>query len=186
MITKKQLQERFQISDVTVTQTLRACGFDTKSTEYDDDEIEFIFAPARKLLEHSDPQVKKTYDQIKPWAEERRREWQVLKTGNDGDTSPLSDIINSVGDTLMEDLDGMLLDYVEANIDKLPQMFYRNLKRTMDEGHFETARYKFYQRFSTHLKSRVSNHSYTGLPGANDDTLESEAASILFDDEEEE
>ena len=50
MPTKKELKDRFQITENTVNKTLRACGLDISSEEYSEEEIEKFFAPAREMI----------------------------------------------------------------------------------------------------------------------------------------
>lgn len=60
MIKKKQLQEQYNLSHNTVTETLKACGLDTSKREYSDEEINTLFLPARAMLDEG-----KTYDDVK-------------------------------------------------------------------------------------------------------------------------
>jgi hypothetical protein len=51
VLTKKDLEERFNISDNTAYKTLKACGLDTSKTHYTNEEIEGRFVPARAILD---------------------------------------------------------------------------------------------------------------------------------------
>ncbi len=50
-VTKKELEERYNLSDNTVYKTLKACGLDTSKTSYSEEEIKDRFEKARGILE---------------------------------------------------------------------------------------------------------------------------------------
>ena len=49
MVTKKELEARFEISINTVRETLKACGLDTAKEDYTEEEITNYFQEARRL-----------------------------------------------------------------------------------------------------------------------------------------
>jgi hypothetical protein len=51
LVTKKDLEARFNLADTTVYRTLKACGLSTKRRTYTQEEIQNRFIPARKLFE---------------------------------------------------------------------------------------------------------------------------------------
>ena len=50
MITKKDLERQFEVSDNTVYKTLKACGLNTSKEEYTEEEIENCFKVARGMI----------------------------------------------------------------------------------------------------------------------------------------
>ena len=50
MITKKDLERQFEVSDNTVYKTLKACGLNTSKEEYTQEEIENCFKVARDMI----------------------------------------------------------------------------------------------------------------------------------------
>lgn len=62
MYAKKDLEEKFNVSDNTVYKTLQVCGLDTKKHEYSSEEIDEYFAPARKMLDSG-----KKYKEVKEY-----------------------------------------------------------------------------------------------------------------------
>lgn len=67
MITKKDLEARFGITDNTVYKTIAASGLDTGKEEYTEEEIEAYFVPARALLGAG-----KKYKEVETWAKGKR------------------------------------------------------------------------------------------------------------------
>jgi hypothetical protein len=51
MVTKKDLEDLYKLSDNTVYKTLKACGLETSKTNYSNEEIESRFVPARAILD---------------------------------------------------------------------------------------------------------------------------------------
>ena len=62
MLTKKDLEERFDLGTNTVYRTLQVCPLDTKKKEYTEEEIEQYFVPARNLLDAG-----KTYKEVEQY-----------------------------------------------------------------------------------------------------------------------
>lgn len=72
MYTKKDLEEKFDISDTTVYKTLQVCGLDTKRQEYTEQEIEELFKPVRKMINAG-----RTYKDIKDYFQMKPGSTQV-------------------------------------------------------------------------------------------------------------
>ncbi len=62
MLTKKDLEEKFDLGSNTVYRTLQVCPLDTKKKEYTEEEIEQYFVPARNLLDAG-----KTYKEVEQY-----------------------------------------------------------------------------------------------------------------------
>lgn len=62
MVTKKDLESKFDLSANTVYKTLQCCGLDTSSKQYSDEDIEQYFIPARKMLDAG-----KTYTDVESY-----------------------------------------------------------------------------------------------------------------------
>lgn len=62
MVTKKDLESKFDLSANTVYKTLQCCGLDTSNKQYSDEEIEQYFVPARKMLDAG-----KTYSDVESY-----------------------------------------------------------------------------------------------------------------------
>jgi len=62
MLTKKDLEIKFNLGGNTVYRTLQVCPLDTKKKEYTEEEIEQYFAKARELLDAG-----KTYKEVEQW-----------------------------------------------------------------------------------------------------------------------
>ena len=62
MLTKKDLESKFNLSANTVYKTLQCCGLDTSSKQYSDEEIEQHFVTARKMLDAG-----KTYNDVEEY-----------------------------------------------------------------------------------------------------------------------
>jgi hypothetical protein len=67
LLTKKDLEARFQLADTTVYRTLKACGLSTAKRTYSEEEIQTRFIPARRLFDagHRAIQVQE-YFRLKP------------------------------------------------------------------------------------------------------------------------
>lgn len=62
MLTKKDLESKFNLSANTVYKTLQCCGLDTSSKQYSDEEIDQHFVTARKMLDAG-----KTYNDVEEY-----------------------------------------------------------------------------------------------------------------------
>jgi hypothetical protein len=60
MISKKELEKRYDISFNTVRKTLEVCGLDTSRAEYTEEEINDMFDVARRMLTED----KKSYQEV--------------------------------------------------------------------------------------------------------------------------
>lgn len=67
LLTKKDLERRFNLADTTVYRTLKACGLATSRKTYTQAEIQNYFIPARRLFDAgcTTKQVKE-YFSLKP------------------------------------------------------------------------------------------------------------------------
>ncbi len=72
MFTKKDLEEKYNVSDNTVYKTLQVCGLDTRKQEYSQEEIDEFFAPARKMLDSG-----KKYKEVKEYFHLKRGSGQA-------------------------------------------------------------------------------------------------------------
>lgn len=59
MLTKKDLEEKFDMGANTVYRTLQVCPLGTKKKEYTEEEVEQYFVPARQMLDAG-----KTYEEV--------------------------------------------------------------------------------------------------------------------------
>lgn len=62
MLTKKDLESKFDLSANTVYKTLQVCGLGTSNKQYSEEEIEQYFVPARRMLDAG-----KTYTDVEEY-----------------------------------------------------------------------------------------------------------------------
>lgn len=183
--TKKDLQGRFSISDETVTKTLKACGLDTSTRHYSDEEIELYFAPARALLENEDPKKRLTYEQVAVWAKKVRAE--MVGRNAKAVTDDNLEFMKSFEEELADIADGIVDRIVEDNLDRIPDMFGRALHRRITDGSLRGAFHGWEERVTERYMSGSSRRAeglpLAGLPFSNDNTIDTSANDV--EDEEE-
>lgn len=181
--TKKDLQNHFSISDETVTKTLKACGLDTSTRHYSDDDIDRYFAPARALLEQEDPKKRLTYDQVAVWAKDLRAE--MSKRHTKAVTNSDTEFMENFEDELADIADGIVDRIVERSLPQIPEMFGRALNRRLKDGSVRAAFHVWEQKvtdkFMSNSSERTAGLPSFGLPFSKD-TVDTSATEV--EDEE--
>lgn len=106
MITKKELEARFSITDNTVYKTVQASGLDTSKEQYTEEEIEEYFVPARALLDSG-----KKYKDVETWANQKR-----AQSGNEPSSFPSAAPLFS--DDFERAAEQQVLEYAEAALEQ--------------------------------------------------------------------
>ncbi len=134
MLTKKDLEIKFNLGGNTVYRTLQVCPLDTKKKEYTEEEIEQYFAKARELLDAG-----KTYKEVEQFfglnnpdgAEEVEAEEFNAEgfAANEAD-----DAADSVTMATAETLAGMVEKSVEEIAPYIPALVTQAINQQMQEG----------------------------------------------------
>jgi len=164
MISKAELMTRFNIKDEALRETLIACGFDTKLSEYPEDEIERYFAPVRKAI--SDKSKHFTLAQAKEWATKERAKGarKAAVPDDDGFEEKLDDL-----EDLASSFQGAVVDLLIERIeDRLPNMFmeaiYRRMALSGDDA-FEVFQRRLNGYAKHHLTEGIDNDRRGRIPG---------------------
>ncbi len=132
MPNKKDLEQRFGISDNTVYKTLKACGLDTAKEDYSDEEIENHFKVARDMI--SNGKRYKDVEQhfgISNKAEEQPEQPQQ--------SSPSSSAADTVGVAAAELAVDMVQDAVKKIAPHIPNLIAHTLAQEMRSPEMKTA-----------------------------------------------
>lgn len=132
MPTKKDLEQRFQVSDNTVYKTLKACGLDTSKEEYSDEEIENYFKVAREMLDSG-----KRYKDVEEYfgltdAEPEATEQQHNQTSQ-------SSAADAVGMATAEMAVDLVQDAVRQITPHIPQLVAHTLAQEMQSDEMRKA-----------------------------------------------
>lgn len=167
MATKKDLESRFKLSDNTVYKTLKACGLDTRKTDYSEAEIEEYFIPARKMLDEN-----KTLQDVQQWAREKRAKESGARapSGSPNASSPLG---NEFADALKNEVFQLADETVQAAanevIAQLPSMLWGALGELARNGSIREAFRKPREQVLGDLRRSFGEyykeHNLQGLPG---------------------
>lgn len=166
MLTKKDLEAQFELSDNTVYKTLKACGLDTARQEYTEEEINDLFKPARRMIDEG-----QTLQQVTAWAKKKKRE-----EGAEGVSSASHVDLNSAIRDEVEDYTRQTVkEAVKDMIDALPAMMMEALEEEARSGNIRAAFQKTRREFTG--KSPPPRSPRLGLGGA-DDAIEVDATDV--------
>lgn len=167
MATKKELESRFNLSDNTVYKTLKACGLDTKKTDYSEAEIDEYFIPARKMLDEN-----KTLQDVQQWALEKRAKESGARSPS-GSSKASSPVGNEFADTLKNEVFQLAEETVQAAasevIEQLPSMLWGALGELARNGSIREAFRRPREQVIGNLRRSFGEyykeHNLQGLPG---------------------
>lgn len=156
MYTKKMLEERFKISDNTVTKTLEACGLSTSQREYTEEEVENYFAVARQMLKNQ----KMTYKEITKLFEDRnaspnrRQEQEVSPQSGQAAGGEFLQVFH---EETAKSLETMAEAVVSDLVKQMPKMIERSLGLAAHRGDIRKA-------FEENRKAFVEGYTPMPLP----------------------
>lgn len=180
MITKKELEDRYQISLNTVRKTLEACGLNTSLEEYTEEDIQNRFEVARRMINEE----QKSYKEVAAHFgvegggdadEHLPPPPNGTGNGHSGviDDSPLEDAIRSNVETYIQEVTD---DAVHEVIEHLPQMIYESARKAVQSGAIRDA----FQRMLEQRRTFKANQSYGGA------TINVAAGGLPFVDDDDE
>jgi len=134
MITKKDLEIKFNIGANTVYRTLQVCPLDTKKKEYTDEEISQYFAKARELLDTG-----KTYKEVEQFFSldnpDGAEEIDTEEFSAEGyAANQADDAADGVTMATAETLSGMVDKSVEEIAPYIPALVTQAINQQMQEG----------------------------------------------------
>ena len=176
--TRKELAELLEVSPTTIRNLLRECGFDLTASEFPEDEVEAILLPARKhMVEES-----WTLDQVKRWASEKRRELYGEDVNGRGEKER-SSFESSIEDELLRVTETIIGAAVRRNMDKIPDIFERELQMAIEEGELRAAMARWEEKRLSAFKEefRKSPPRRQGLPFTPDEVIDTEAREVSDD-----
>ena len=139
MLTKKDLESKFNLSANTVYKTLQCCGLDTSSKQYFDEEIEEHFVVARKMLDAG-----KTYNDVE----------EYFGTKNSSGTSEVgqeefnaegfaanqaTDASDAVGIAVAETMADMFESSVKQVAPYIPALVMQTINQELNSGEIKQA-----------------------------------------------
>lgn len=152
MPSKKDLEQRWQISDNTVYKTLKACGLDTAREEYTDEEIENYFKVAREMLDAG-----KRYKDVEEYfglnnsgGTEEQVEVQNQQSANN---SSAADVVGVAAAEMAVD---MVQDAVKKITPHIPNLIAHTLAQEMRSEEMKTA---FEEMRSTAKQQRANDNA---------------------------
>lgn len=152
MPTKKDLEQRFQISDNTVYKTLKACGLDTAKEDYTEEEIDNHFKVAREMLDSG-----KRYKDVEEYfglnnsgGTEERVEAQNQQSANN---SSAADVVGVAAAEMAVD---MVQDAVKKITPHIPNLIAHTLAQEMRSEEMKTA---FEEMRSEVKQQRATNNA---------------------------
>ena len=137
MISKKELQEKYDISLNTVRKTLEVCGLDTSRAEYTEEEINDMFDVARRMLieeKKSYPEIAEhfggTFEEEAPSSARN----SVNGAGFPTDSTFADPLAAAIHDNVEGYVQEVTDEAVEDVIAHLPQMIYQSAQRVVKSG----------------------------------------------------
>ena len=154
MLTKKDLQERYQLSDETVYKTLKACGLGTKKTQYTEEEVEKYFEPARKLVNDG-----KTYKEVEEYFNTLPHPQREERGDKEVEVSVPDDVVSVIGDEIYDTVEEMVHVGVQKAIPYIPQMFLEGLRQEAGKGAIKKAFAPFRKQFREEMANSLQFES---------------------------
>lgn len=157
MPSKKDLEQRWQISDNTVYKTLKACGLDTSKEDYTDEEIENHFKVARDMIGSG-----KRYKDVEAYfglnnsggAEENQAEAEQPHQ-----SAPKSNAADAVGVAAAELAVDMVQDAVKKISPHIPNLIAHTLAQEMRSPEMKTA----FEEMRTEIKQQKTSTNNAGV-----------------------
>lgn len=140
MLTKKDLESKFNLSANTVYKTLQCCSLDTSSKQYSDEEIEQYFVVARKMLDAG-----KTYSDVEEYfgtknssgAREVRQEEEFNAEGFAANQA--TDASDAVGIAVAETMADMVESSVKQVAPYIPALMMQTINQELNSGEIKQA-----------------------------------------------
>ena len=134
MVTKKDLEQQFEISDNTVYKTLKACGLDTAKEDYSTEEIENYFKVARDILSSG-----KRYKDVEEYFGLSNPEPSAENNQPEEPSAPRSTAADTVGVAAAEMAVDMVQDAVKQIAPHIPHLIAHTLAEEMRSPEMKTA-----------------------------------------------
>ena len=140
MLTKKDLESKFNLSANTVYKTLQCCSLDTSSKQYSDEEINEYFVAARKMLDAG-----KTYSDVEEYfgtksssgAREVRQDEEFNAEGFAANQA--TDATDAVGIAVAETMADMVESSVKQVAPYVPALVMSAINQELNSGEIRQA-----------------------------------------------
>jgi pentatricopeptide repeat protein len=161
-ITKKQLQERYDLSDNTVYKTLKACGLDTAKTAYTEEEIEERFVKARGILDGGGTyQEVENFFSIKEASADFGEDFEDITP----DAASITSLRREMSKEVLKTYDQVMDAAVRDIIPYLPLLLNKAGNRYAREGEISKA-FQLYRDMNTREESLTFDVSAMAGPGS--------------------
>lgn len=155
MLTKKDLESKFNLSPNTVYKTLQCCSLDTSSKQYSDEEIEEYFVVARKMLDAG-----KTYSDVEEYfgtknssgAREVRQEEEFNAEGFAANQA--TDASDAVGIAVAETMADMVESSVKQVAPYIPALMMQTINQELNSGEIKQA----FDNMRSQIKSKSNGN----------------------------
>lgn len=139
MLTKKDLESKFNLSANTVYKTLQCCSLDTSNKQYSDEEIEQCFVVARKMLDAG-----KTYSDVEEYFGTKNssgaREVRQEEFNAEGfAANQATDASDAVGIAVAETMADMVESSVKQVAPYIPALMMQTINQELNSGEIKQA-----------------------------------------------
>lgn len=163
MLTKKDLELKFNLSANTVYKTLQCCSLDTSSKQYSDEEIEQYFVVARKMLDAG-----KTYSDVEEYfgtknssgAREVKQEEEFNAEGFAANQA--TDASDAVGIAVAETMADMVESSVKQVAPYIPALMMQTINQELNSGEIKQA----FDNMRSQIKSNSKGNGNSSSSGA--------------------
>jgi hypothetical protein len=182
MPTKKELEERFGISDNTVYKTLKACGLDTSKTNYSEEEIEERFVPARKMLDSK----QYTFKEVEEFfaMKDAKTPTSKKKTAQPAEANP-AEYMEVLREEVTETVSNIVEYAVSDAIELVPQLLHLHLLSQSRSGNIQKKFLEIREQFARMHAQNPYDFNVVDVPIAGLGGGENEDEDIPPSDEEE-